>query len=815
MALSVEEQIRGLALAGIGKAGVEATIGRKMSDTELMVFNRAATARRLKRAREAQEAARKKREEEAKRVADALAGTDPNWADKLGPKSDAERQRKHRARFYEIGPIPPVADPVRRESTKYDLPRFLITYCMDILDHEPSPEILVGLVLPLQNAILNGGQVLLMSARGTGKTTIMKGAARWAIGHGHKRFVVGIAATRDLAVDGLFQETIDSLGGGDCEAFMADFPGLSIPIAMLGGNKKGSRTQTVNGKPTGMKFKETRFVLPSAVDENGQFLEPSHGAVFVACSMGGAIKGLVNKKDRPDLFLIDDPQTEAVAKSHTQTVEAEKFITGSVLGLAGHLQEPTAVMAITPIRVGDLACRFMDRKLHGEWRMIRMPYVTGWEEKHDAIFAGYKAAYEEDVAIGDGQRKLSRQFYLDHRDQFADLKLVDAKNFTAKEVDAVHHLLNLRIRLKGEFKAECLLDVTSESAGQVLRPEDVEKAVNTYPRFALPPGTFQAVAFCDVNVSDDAGLRYGVGAFGPNRLFAIIHKGRYPEEGVRLYPAGADPETREAAIIKGIKAVVGDLMRSPYYCYSTGESVRLRSICFDGGFEMATVDATLRWIGRNVNMGGTALYWARGFGWSKYDNNITGVQLVKDHIHSAVSVSKDGKRSYAFLAVHADYWKEILQKGYRIPYPQRGSVSMFGGESAESLARWCEETCNEELVRTYRDDKTMRKAWEWNVIRKGCSHSLDIGYNLLALGHWEGLYTALAPVDPGASVAASDEGGDTGGKSADALPMKSAAPSVAQSAAPVLAPRPLKRKPVHHSIFKKCRRAGGGGGRHY
>ena len=813
--MTVEEQIRGLALAGIGRAGVEATIGRKMTDSELMAFNRAATARRLKRAKEAQEAARKKREEEAKRVADALAGTDPNWASKLGPKSDAERQRNRRARFYEIGPIPAPADPVRRESTRYDLPRFLMTYCRDILDHEPSPQILVGLVLPLQDAILNGGQVLLMSARGTGKTTIMKGAARWAIGHGHKRFVVGIAATKDLAVDGLFKETVESLGGGDCEEFMLDFPGLAIPIAMLGGNVKGSRTQTVNGKPTGMKFKETRFTLPSVVDDKGEYVEPSHGAVFVACSMGGAIKGLVNKKERPDLFLIDDPQTESVAKSHTQTVEAEKFITGSVLGLAGHLQEPTAVMAITPIRVGDLACRFMDRKLHGEWRMIKMPYVEGWGESHEAIFAGYKAAYEEDVRIGDGQRKLSRQFYLDNRAAFAGLKLVDDKNFTPKEVDAVHHLLNLRIRLKGEFKAECLLDVTSESAGAVLRPDEVEKAVNTYPRFALPPGTYQAVAFCDVNVSEDAGLRYAVGAFGPNRVVAVVHKGRYPEEGVRLYPAGADPETREAAIIKGIKAVVADLMHSSYYCYSTGESVRLRSICFDGGFEMATVDSTLRWIGRNVNMGGTSLYWSRGFAWSKYDNNVTGVQLVKDHIHSAVSVSKDGKRSYSFLAVHADYWKEIAQKAYRIPYPQRGSLSMFGGESAESVALWAEETCNEELIRTYRDEKSLRKAWEWNVIRKGCSHSLDLAYNLLALGHWEGLYTALAPVDPGAAPAAGD-GGDAGGSSAaPESSAQSASAGAAPAAAPVLAPRPLKRKPVHHSIFKKCRRSGGGGGRHY
>ena len=747
---------------------------------------------RLSRAKAAQAAAREARaaqdRAERENIRQHLAGT--SW-NNVGPRSDAERQRARRAKFYEIGPIPDVADPERREACRLDLRLFLVTYCNDILDHPPSPQIVEGLVKPLELNILYGGELLLMAGRGTGKTTIIKGALRWCLAYAHKRFPVAIAATRELATQGIFEETIEALGGEDCEEFAADFPGLAIPIAAMHGNKKAARTQTVNGWPTKMKFRETRFQLPSAKTIKGEFIEPSHGSIFVAASMNSAIKGLVNKKERPDLFILDDPQTEAVAKSHKQSVESEKFITGSVLGLAGHLKAPTAVMAITPIRPGDLACIFADRRRHGEWHMIKMPYVTGWTEHHERLYVAYAAAYNEDVAINDGERKLSREFYKAHAEEFKDLVLVDDHNFTDQEEDAVHHLLNLRVYLKGEFSAECLLDISDESTPGTLRVEDVEASVNTYKRFVLPPGTYQAVAYCDVNVEEEAGLRFGVGSFGPNRVVCLIHEGRYPEPGKRLFPKDADRETRESCIMAGIKAVVGSLMTSPFVCADTGERVRLRAIAFDGGFEQATVDKALRWIGRTRNMGDTHLYWTRGFGWAKYRDDAPGIQLIKDHIHSSVSRSKDGKRIYSYLGVHADYWKEILHQAYKIRYPLRGSFSVFAMDPV-NLALWAEETCNEVLLRTYRDEKTLKRAWDFETLRKGHSHSLDVGYNILALGHWEGLYTALAPVESAGEAPQSSSSGEWH------------PPAKAKGAA-------LHRP--RHKLFKPCRRSGGGGPR--
>jgi hypothetical protein len=475
--------------------------------------------------------------------------------------------------------------------------------------------------------------------------------------------------------------------------------------------------------------------------------------------MGGAIKGMVKRSERPDMFFLDDPQTEAVARSHGQTAEAEKFIIGSVLGLSGHTREKTALMAITPIRPGDLAMRFMDRHLHADWHLTTSPFCTGWTKDHDELLSLYEIQYNKDIEVGDHLRPLSREWYLSHRHLFEGVETISPHAHSAAEVDSIHHLLNLRVEFKDEFQAEYMLDISSQATGEPLKLEDVMDAVNGAKRGALPAGTFKTVAFCDVNIAKDSGLRWGVMAFGPNRTAAIVDYGRYPAAGKRLYPRGADAATREAALIEGIKAVARYLLTETPSL--DGERIQPSAIAFDGGYEMAVVDKTLKYIAQKWQLRGTHLYWTRGFSWSHYRDDAPGVTQVKDHIHAAVSIAKDKRTRHSFLAVHADYWREVMQNAYRIPYPERGSLSLFEPDAAaQRHLLWAEETTAEILVRTYRDERRYIKAWEWDNLRPGRNHSADIAYNCLALGHWEGLYTAVAPV-AAASVADAPAGSNT------------------------------------------------------
>ena len=149
------EQIRALAGQGIGRYGVEATIGRKMSDEELMAFRKAETVRKL-------------------RIAQKKA---------KGPKTVAERVADYVARHNDVGDFSASPrHPRLKEACRYDLEKFMWYYCRRVLKHRPSALIRDGLIHDVQETILHGGKAVKLYGRGTGKTTIIVYCAiTWAV----------------------------------------------------------------------------------------------------------------------------------------------------------------------------------------------------------------------------------------------------------------------------------------------------------------------------------------------------------------------------------------------------------------------------------------------------------------------------------------------------------------------------------------------------------------------------------------------------------------------------------------------------------
>ena len=133
------EQIRALAAQGIGRYGVEATIGRKMTPDELMAFRKAETVRKL-------------------RIAQKKA---------QGPKSVAERVAAHVARHNDVGEfdVRP-RHPRLKEACRYDLEKFMWYYCRRVLKHRPPKLIRDGLIHDVQETILHGGQAVKQHGRG-------------------------------------------------------------------------------------------------------------------------------------------------------------------------------------------------------------------------------------------------------------------------------------------------------------------------------------------------------------------------------------------------------------------------------------------------------------------------------------------------------------------------------------------------------------------------------------------------------------------------------------------------------------------------
>ena len=265
------EQIRVLAGQGIGRYGVEATLGRKMEPDELTAFYKAVTVRKL-------------------RIAQKKA---------QGPKSVAERVAAHVARHNEVGDfnVRP-RHPRLKEACRYDLEKFMWYYCRRVLKHRPSELIKNGLIHDVQETILHGGQAVKLYGRGTGKTTIICYCAiTWAILYGHRRYPVIISATSKLARKNL--KVIKKLLSRT-KAILQDFPAVAVPIQKLGNVSQRTASQTYHGAATDVEWASDQIVLPMCRDENGRPLDSGCGAIVGSVGIGGAVRGANEGGQRPD-----------------------------------------------------------------------------------------------------------------------------------------------------------------------------------------------------------------------------------------------------------------------------------------------------------------------------------------------------------------------------------------------------------------------------------------------------------------------------------------------------------------------------------
>ena len=189
-----------------------------------------------------------------------------------GAMSNAERQRAFVARANDLREIPAPADPEGREACRRDFLRFVHRYGAALLkDHAPAPLMCEKFLKPLQQSVLDGGQILVEMPRGKGKTTFIDLCAAWAVAYGHRRFVVLISATGKLAKVNLKNIMRVFLS----PAFAADFPEISAPFLALDGKWQLCETQTFRGERTGIELKADRIVFPTVRGEDGAYFVDS------------------------------------------------------------------------------------------------------------------------------------------------------------------------------------------------------------------------------------------------------------------------------------------------------------------------------------------------------------------------------------------------------------------------------------------------------------------------------------------------------------------------------------------------------------
>ncbi len=587
-------------------------------------------------------------------------------------RSQAEVMRDRRAAGRDIGEIPAVKDPKRRKACRADLARFLRTYLPESFPLDFSADHL-HVIGKIQAAALGGGLFAEAVFRGFGKTTILRGAAIWAMLYGHRKFVVVIAADKKAGtsiIDDVKAELEDN------DLLLEDFPEVCVPARALEGIAHRCPGQLSQGVPTKIEWCADAVALPSLPGS------ASAGVVLKAYGLTGRLRGMHHKRRdgstvRPDFVLLDDPQTDASAKSQSQCDTREKLITGAVLGLAGHTGKLCGLIACTIIRKGDMADRILDHKAHPEWQGTILPMVRKWAERHKDLWLGrYAELRRADLpeSLG-GRAEAVRQaaaFYLDNRaDMDRGAEVSWAQCFEPDEHSAIQHAYNLLID-RGEkvFMAEYQNAPIDEYEGEEppLEPRDVLAKACGLERRVAPHGCTTLVAYIDCRKPQ---LHYVVAAFGEG------FRGHVLDYGQRNYMRSRRGGL-EAALTSALSLLTLEIAGRAYRAEQGGE-LRVALCLVDSGWLTKTIYAFCR-----QSILASILVPSKGQG---------GEIELRPPAHVPRRDWGDGwyhaltlKRDARLLVYNTDHWKSLAAERIRTPLGGRGTLSICGRGEAEHYA---------------------------------------------------------------------------------------------------------------------------------
>jgi hypothetical protein len=498
---------------------------------------------------------------------------------------NAANSRSISAAGRDIAPIPEVVNPERRARCSQSL----LQHCLEYYPHKfflPFSPDHLRVIRKAERAVREGGLSSIAMPRGNGKSEICKAAAQWAVLNGYRRFVVLIGATDELA-QGLMTDIQVQLETNDL--LYEDYPEACYPIRKLERILLRARGQLHNGEPTYLEWTNGQLrlaQLPGSV---------CSGAVIRTVGITGALRGMSvpgpdGETIRPDLVLVDDPQTRSSAPSPTQCRTREQIILGDVLGLAGPTKKVACLMPCTVIAPGDVADRFLNRELFPEWQGERTKLVVEFP-KNQALWDEYFLIRDADLKA-DGTGSQARDFYRQHRQEMDEgcvLSWPERYDRDAYE-SATEEAMCYKQYKPEAFWAEAQnepLAAGEEVAGSLSAGVLADKS-NNQQRGLVPPDAQLLTAGIDVQKGV---LYWTVTAWTEEFGGHVIDFGAFPKQNRRFFraldarPSLADvyPGMDEnARIYAGLTALTEQLLGQPFPRDGGGE-LRVESCFIDSG----------------------------------------------------------------------------------------------------------------------------------------------------------------------------------------------------------------------------------------
>lgn len=643
----------------------------------------------------------------------------------------AQRSREHFASVADIGKIPPVKDPARRESCRLDLFRFLTTYFPASTGKSPFSEDHRRVISRTQDCCLGGGAFANAVYRGFAKTTISENSAIWSILYGHRRFVPVFgsdAGAAEAIIDSIKLELAEN------DLIYEDFPEVCHAIRALEGKPQRCASQTHQGKLTHIEWTAETIVMPTIPGS------VASGGILTARGLTGASRGLKHKRpdgtqQRPDFVIIDDPQTDESASTALQVSKRLDVIRKSILKLGGHDRRIAVVMNATVIRPDDLVEQILDPKRFPAWQGERIKMVKRWSDAHDTLwlteYQRIRTTYDGQL-IGDQRRAWTdaTEFYKRNRAQ------MDANCFVSwehcfdrdSEISAIQHAYNLLIDDGPEvFASECQNEPArpEENADEAITPKLIASKLNNRECGEVPQGCSRVVAFVDIQKE---ALFWVCMAFQDDFTGYVIDYGCYPEQprkwftvrDIRRTLANAEKvKGMEASVYAGLNTLTGQLAAREFM-REDGAAIRLERCLIDANWGPST-DVVYNFCRESAHANILMPSHGRGVTASSIPLSHRKKQPGdRDGQYWFIPAAR-GRRAVRYAVFDTNHWKTFLAGRWRVPLGAPGCFSIFG-ELADEHRMFADHVCAELGVQT---EGRGRRLIEWKLRPGAENHWLD------------------------------------------------------------------------------------------
>ena len=623
----------------------------------------------------------------------------------------AQRQADLSLAGRDIGELPAVVDPERKESCRFDFRKFCETYFPEVYNLEWSDDHLRA-IEKLQKAVLEGGLFALAMARGSGKSSLTETAAIWAMAYGHREFIVVIGASEGAAL-----EMLDSIKTEleVNEHLAEDFPEMVYPIACLEGIANRCAGQLYKGERTRISWTASEIVLPTIVGA------ASSGAVVRVAGITGRIRGMKYKRPdgrtvRPEFVIVDDPQTSESAGSAEQTRKRVRVLAGDVLGLAGPGRKIAGVMPCTVIRPGDMAEQMLDRAKHPEWNGERCKMLYQFP-KNEELWNRY-ADLRADELRERGTFAKATEFYRRHRAEMDEGAVVAwSARYNHDELSAVQHAMDLKLTDEAAFWAEYQNDPLPEDLGteEQLTVDGIVNNLNGHSQRGVPVSANHITMFIDVQKTL---LFYVVCAWDDDFTGRVIDYGTWPDQRRRYFSlADANPTLQrkfphaglEGCLYGGLKALTEDYL-SREFTRDDGAAMHIERCLIDANWGQST-EVVYQFCREarfaNVILPSHGKYiGASSKPMSEYK------RMVGDRVgHNWRMPNIRGKRAVRHVVFDTNYWKSFVASRLLTPMGDRGNLSLWGRETERHML-FAEHLTAEYRVKT---EGRGRKVDEWKM----------------------------------------------------------------------------------------------------